>query len=149
MSFVIREGTLKELLVIDLLLPEFEQKSSKEKLAQRLKNRKSLLLVACENDKPVAYKLGYEISSSEFYSWLGGVHPDYRKRGIATTLREVQESWAIENGYTNISVKSMNQFPAMLKLLIASGYQVTGYEDNGTAESSKIKFSKKLLNIKE
>jgi len=148
-SFVIREGTLEELLSIDLLLPEFEQKSSKENLAQRLKNRKSLLLIACENDKPIAYKLGYELSSKEFYSWLGGVVPDYRKRGVATKLREAQESWAIENGYSSISVKSMNQFPAMLQLLIASDYQITGYEDNGTLESSKIKFSKKLVNINE
>lgn len=145
MNVKITEGTIEELISIDLLVPEFEQKHTIEKLRERLADKANLILVARENGRPIAYKLGYEISSNEFYSWLGGVLPQYRKQGIATKLREAQENWAVENGYKRISVKSMNQFPAMLQLLIGSGYQITGYEDNGSPDNSKIKFSKRLI----
>ena len=58
----------------------------------------------------------------------------------------VQETWATERNYKHISVKSMNCFPAMLTLLINNGYQITGYENNGTPLNSKIKFTKALTN---
>ncbi|HBF45439.1 MAG TPA: GNAT family N-acetyltransferase, partial [Shewanella frigidimarina] len=48
------------------------------------------------------------------------------------------------NGFKSIKVKSMNQFPAMLQMLIASGYQICGYENNGSIAESKIEFIKFL-----
>ncbi|GAL27803.1 acetyltransferase GNAT family [Vibrio variabilis] len=53
------------------------------------------MLIAAHNNKPIAYKIGYELSEAEFYSWLGGVSIDYRKLGIATELREQQEAWGL------------------------------------------------------
>jgi hypothetical protein len=38
----------------------------------------------------------------------------------------------------------MNQYQAMLQLLISSGYQISGYEDNGCTATSKINFIKQL-----
>lgn len=110
----------------------------------KLTGKVHLILIASHNKKPIAYKIGYEVSDTEFYSLLGGVDPNYRQKGVATKLREQQESWALNHGYSAISVKSMNQYQAMLQLLISSGYQISGYEDNGCTASSKIKFIKQL-----
>ena len=144
MKFDFHVGTIDEILAVDAQIPEFDGRTTKDKLAARLADKPGLILIACHDGQPMAYKVGYEISKDEFYSWLGGVAPEYRKQGIATELRKQQESWAIEHGYSAISVKSMNKYPAMLQLLISSGYQISGYEDNGSADTSKIRFIKQL-----
>ena len=145
MTIEIREGTIEELLTVHARIKEFEGQLSHQKVADRLANRKCLILVALVDGNLVAYKIGYAVGTEEFYSWLGGVVPNNRKMGIANQLRNVQEKWAVDNGFSRLTVKSMNQFPAMLTLLINSGYAVVGYEDKGTPESSKILFNK-LLN---
>lgn len=138
MKIEIRQGTIEDVLEVDAQIPEFDGRNTKEKLEQRLSDITHLILIATHNEQPVAYKMGYELSHFEFYSWLGGVIPTARKNGIATQLRLAQESWAHNQGYTAISVKSMNRYPAMLQLLISSGYH-----DNGTTDKSKIIFIKR------
>ncbi|MEH6451640.1 MAG: hypothetical protein V7782_01235 [Psychromonas sp.] len=92
----------------------------------------------------MGYKIGYALSDTEFYSWLGGFSCDYRRRGVAVKLRNHQETLALKSGYSSISVKSMNRYPAMLQLLISSGCQINGYENNGSVENSKIQFLQQL-----
>ncbi|MDN3679282.1 GNAT family N-acetyltransferase [Vibrio tapetis subsp. quintayensis] len=142
-------GTIDDVVVIDHQIPEFDGRTTSERLTSRLKQTRDLILVAKVDDVPVAYKIGYSLSDSEFYSWLGGVIPRFRQQGIATMLRKRQEEWAYQAGYSSISVKSMNRYPAMLQLLISSGYQINGYENNGTEANSKIQFIKKLSSQRE
>lgn len=137
-------GTIDDVLIVDAQIPEFDGRTTRQTLESRLRDKPHLILVAKEGKAPVAYKIGYQISKGEFYSWLGGVTPACRKQGIATKLRTQQELWALTSGYTKISVKSMNRYPAMLQLLISSGYAISGYEDNGTQLASKICFLKEL-----
>lgn len=144
MQIDIGEGTIDEVLLIDAQIPEFAVKSPAEKLTGRLMGRVHLLLVAKDNGVPIGYKLGYAVSDSEFYSWHGAIVPTYRKRGIATRLRDTQEAWVRKKGFKTISVKSMNRFPAMLQLLISSGYKISGYVDEGDPSNSKILFCKQL-----
>jgi len=138
-------GTIDDVLSVDAQIPEFDGRTTREKIAARLINTPSLILIAKVDGKPIAYKMGYALSKTVFYSWLGGVIPAHRKKGIATKLREQQETWALHAHYTQIAVKSMNRYPAMLQLLISSGYQITGYEDNNDHTLAKICFTKKLL----
>lgn len=145
MEIDISIGCIDDVLSVDKEIPEFASHSSKKKMEERLANKKHLILIARVNGYPVAYKIGYEEAPQEFYSWLGGVIPQYRKQGIATKLRNHQESWAKDNGYHSIGVKSMNRYAAMLQLLISSGYKIIGYEDNGDADNSKIRFKKWLV----
>ena len=145
MNIHIRQGTIEDVVRVDGQIPEFDNRNTKEKVALRLDGLTHLILIAFENDLPVAYKMGYQLSATEFYSWLGGVIPRARKKGIATQLRLLQEQWVKEKGYQSISVKSMNRYPAMLQLLISSGYHISGYEDEGTPDSSKIKFQKNMI----
>ncbi|UPW18167.1 GNAT family N-acetyltransferase [Agarivorans sp. TSD2052] len=144
MTITYHHGSIAELLAVDAAIPEFERHNTEQVLSSRLTGKKTLILIARDNNQPIAYKLGYPLNAQAFYSWLGGVVPAYRKQGIASALREQQEQWALTEGYQQISVKSMNRYPAMLRLLIASGYQIVGYENNGNSNNSKICFSKSL-----
>ncbi|RYU68733.1 N-acetyltransferase [Aliivibrio finisterrensis] len=145
MEIEVRKGTIDDVVEVDAQIPEFDGRNTKDKLEQRLSDIPHLILIATHNGQPVAYKMGYELSSLEFYSWLGGVVPTARKKGIATQLRLAQESWAHEKGYKAISVKSMNRYPPMLQLLISSGYHISGYEEEGSTDKSKIKFIKYIM----
>lgn len=141
----IRSGTIQQALTIHRQIPEFDRPLSEAKLLDRLENKESLVLVAYSADQAIGYKLGYAINKQEFYSWLGGVIPSARKQGIANKLRQAQERWAQKKGYQSISVKSMNQYPAMLQMLISNGYQISGYENNGDLALNKICFVKPLI----
>lgn len=60
---------------------------SPESIEEELSWRKQILIVlAFDDEKVVGYKIGYEDRHNKFYSRLGGVYPEYREKGIATTL---------------------------------------------------------------
>lgn len=140
---IIQRGCVDDVIEVHQQLPEFNE-DIKNKLLERLENKQSLILIAVIGERKVGYKLGYQVSEDTFYSWLGGVLPQCRRTGVATKLREYQESWAKEAGFNKVTVKSMNQFPAMLQMLISSGYQIYGYEQAEQVAEGKILFSKML-----
>lgn len=100
------------------------------------------LLIARIDIQPVAFKLGYEQTGQEFYSWLGGVLPQYRGLGLAGELMRLQHQWCREQGYKKVLTKTQNQFREMLMLNIKNGFEVTGTEtsDHGL----KILMEKRL-----
>ena len=139
-------GSIDDVVLIDSQIPEFANgEPIKSKLEKRLHQTKHLILIARVNGELAGYKMGYELSSSTFYSWLGGVTPMFRRNGVATELRMFQELWAKEAGYCEIAVKSMNRFPAMLNLLISSGYTIYGYEQGSAKANGKVLFFKTLI----
>ncbi len=126
-----------------LTLPEFTQTEALESLAQRLGDD-YLALVYHEAGQDLGFKLGYAESTAVFYSWLGGVRPEARGRGVAQALLEAQETWAREQGFRQLRVKSMNRFPAMLRLLVRNAYLVEGLTPAQDPLWTKIHFSKSL-----
>ena len=88
--------------------------------------------------------MGYQVDDTTFYSWFGGVSSSARKEGIAQTLLDAQERWAYEQGYKQIKVKSRNQFPSMLRLLIKSSYLIEKYEEKNNHLDGRIYFIKQL-----
>lgn len=142
LSYIIKPASLEELLLVDSQIPEFDGRNTLSKLQAKCADVEHLALVAYIDNEPVAYKLGYALDSNTFYSWLGAVAPKCRGQGIAQALLNAQEAWVKAHSYLAIKVKSMNCFPAMLSLLIKNGYAITGYEDRGSPQTSKILFSK-------
>lgn len=124
MSIKIETGTPADIVTISKQISEFAQATTLERLHSKLDGVVSLILVAKLDGVIVGYKVGYQLTAETFYSWLGGVIPQYRKQGIATLLLSYQEQWVLNAGYKQIKVKSMNRFPGMLKLLIANGYEI-------------------------
>ncbi|WP_408009654.1 GNAT family N-acetyltransferase [Pseudalkalibacillus sp. A8] len=84
------------------------------------------ILVAIEKESPVGYKIGYERKANHFYSWLGGVHPDYRGKGIGEELLIRQHKWCQENNYKTIRTHTKNKWRNMLILNIKNGFDVIG-----------------------
>lgn len=147
MNITIKTGSIEDGLTVDEQIPEFDGYAIKQTLSEKLTGKKNLILIATDNkgndnNKPIAYKLGYEFNDRKFYSWLVDVLPAYRKQGIATQLRLTQEQCAKDNGYELIRVKSMNRSSNMLQLLISSDYKISGCEDNGDENNSKVRFVK-------
>lgn len=85
---------------------------------------KLLVIVAMDGKKVIGYKIGYEIDKDTFYSWLGGVNPDYRGQGIAFTLMEKQHQYLKEKCYKVVRTKTMNRWRNMLVLNLKTGFDV-------------------------
>jgi ribosomal protein S18 acetylase RimI-like enzyme len=139
----IRLGNFSEVCALHNQIPELSPIAGSDYLSARIGENDYLLLVCEQDGIPVAYKLGYWTGAEYFYSWLGGVHPAYRQRGIAKALLLEQEAQVREMGAKEIRVKSMNQYTSMLLLLISQGYEITGAGPNAKGEV-KIQFAKTL-----
>lgn len=142
----IREGSLSEVVTVVTEIDEFIVKENEQSLAQRLEGKRHLILVAEQQGQILGFKIGYELDSDTFYSWFGGVSPKARNLGLAQKLLDVQESWVIEQKYQQLKVKSRNQFPAMLRLLLRNNYLIENFEPYEPLLESRIHFVKQLKN---
>lgn len=106
-------------------------------------HKKFHLITAYIENQPVAFKLGYELNENDFYSWLGGVIPDYRRIGIAADLMKIQHEWCRESGYKKIQTKTQNRFRDMLLLNISYGFDIVGFHDSDEG-GPKIVLEKKI-----
>ncbi len=140
----IRTGSLADIHAAHLRVPELHPPTGVSAYEERIGDRAFIALIAIANSQPVGFKLGFARDDNEFYSWIGGVDPAYRGRGIAQDLITRQEELAVGAGYSVIRVKSMNRYPGMLRLLLANGYQIDGYDANSGPDDAKILFAKGL-----
>jgi len=91
-------------------------RATKSKL-EKIRNQGALLLVAYDGDEPVGFKLGYVLLDQPiFFSWLGGVHPQYRRQGIAQALLESQEKIVRGMNMRSIYFTTFDRFPEMIHL---------------------------------
>ncbi len=143
---LIRQGTIEEVVNLIDQFPEFDQPHPASEYKKRFVGGiPHLILIACIEDKPVACKVGYqrEVDGS-FYSWMGGVHPEYRRLGLARQLAEAQEVWAQSKGYRLIRFKTRNRHQKMLLFAIGRGFRICGYEPLPDPGESRIWLEKVL-----
>lgn len=111
---------------------------------ERIQTQKRLFsIIAYQGKIPIAFKIGYQYNSNTFYSWIGGVLSEYRKKGIARKLAKLQETWASENNFNALRTKSMNQFKPMLILNLKNGFDITKVYTNEKGQT-KIVFEKSI-----
>lgn len=106
-------------------------------------NPKTFLILAYKNEILIGFKIGYPYSSDTFYSWIGGVLPEYRNQKIATVLLNLMEDYAIKSEFKKLRTKSMNQFKPMMILNLKNGFDIVKVYTN-TIGQTKIVFEKKL-----
>lgn len=104
--------------------------------ARRLRERlhgypARLLLVALVEDRVVGYKFGYQDRPGRFYSWLGGVHPDFRRQGVASALMRQQHRLLRRAGYREVRCHTRNRFRGMLILSLRHGFEIIGMVAGG------------------
>ncbi len=142
---IIRQGSLTEVVAIVANIDEFVNKESEASLSARLNGKPHYIQIAEQDGCLLGFKIGYQIDQCTFYSWFGGVDPQARGKGVAQALLVAQEQWARAHHYQSITVKSRNQFPAMLRLLIKNNYLIENYEKKDNMLESRIYFRKTLF----
>ena len=101
------------------------------------------LCMAYEASHLVGYKLGRSNDPRTFESWMGGVLPAARNRGIATELSRRQEEWCRSQGFRFLTTETSHDNKAMLILNLKQGFHIAGtYLDRST--NMKVVLQKSL-----
>ena len=140
----IQIGNFQECIYLSIQIPEFE---SPYKLTEYQKRcaENHLLLIAFMDKKLVGFKVGYDrFKDGSFYSWLGGVLPQYRRQRVASMLANKQEGWARERGYTSIHLKTWKKHQAMLELCRYRGFTIIEEIPKNPETESRIWLKKQL-----
>ncbi|MBP7239042.1 MAG: GNAT family N-acetyltransferase [Saprospiraceae bacterium] len=141
--YVIEENRLDDAMLVIRQIPEFENIPEADRILSRLVNTPHLILSASIDSVPIGFKIGYE-RDGMFYSWLGGILPEYRNKGIASALAEKQEEWAKTHGYTTIWMKTRNCFPEMLMMAIGRGFRIIGFDPREEVGQHRIVLEKSI-----
>lgn len=105
--------------------------------------RHGLVLLAWEEQTLIGYKIGYERKTHHYYSWLGGIHPDWRKQGIGAQLMVLQHQWCRDHHYHTIRTHTKNKWREMLILNLRHGFDIIGTLTDEQGEP-KLILEKKL-----
>lgn len=95
-------------------------------------------------DRPVGLWIGYEERPQLFRHWLGVVHPEFRREGIARQMQEAEHAWAAENGYDAIRCDAMNRQREYVAFAIESGFDIIGLRYEDSRADNMIVFEKSL-----
>ncbi len=85
------------------------------------------LFVAVDDDRWVGFKAGYAATPGRYYSWLGGVDPAYRNRGIAGALMQAQHDWVAASQFEIVETHVRQANDAMVAINMKHGMRVTGF----------------------
>lgn len=125
----IKEGTIIEAVAISRKIPEFNDPYNEKEYLLRFNNKKHLILVAYYKNTAVGFKAGYEMEYG-FYTWMGGILPEYRRMNIARRLARSQEKWLKENDFKKVKLKTLNKHKAMLHFALSEEFEIVGCEPN-------------------
>lgn len=144
-QIVIKEVLLEEAFKVHRSIPELK-KITQLDIEKRYKGKEKLILVASYNNKPVGYCISYDrYEDGSFYSWIGGVTKDFRRMHIYKALREYQEKWVKQKGYTSIKIKTKSNNRIMLWCLKQLGYNIVSAKQiEGEISNCKILLEKKI-----
>lgn len=141
----IRTGSISEVVELSRNVPEFFQPYSEKTYEERLSGTEHLILVAEVNDELAGFKVGYQrFGHDVFYSWMGGVLNEYRRKGIATKLANEQETWAKNRGYTKVVFKTRNRLTKMIHFGLNRGFMIVDLIKKGKVEDYRLVMEKKL-----
>ncbi len=142
-SFTIEENKLDAVMCLLAGIPELDTSPALEEIRSRTNHVPHLILTAHEDGQPIGFKIGYE-RDGHFYSWLGGVLPMHRQKGIAALMADRQEAWAKNEGYRVIWMKTRNRFPEMLIMALRRVFRITSLDPREKIEEHRIVLSKSL-----
>jgi ribosomal protein S18 acetylase RimI-like enzyme len=116
-------------MLLDVLkeLSELIFECPKEDIQWRLNHMPNAgVVVAMWGGAIVGFKIGYAIGSRKYYSWLGGVHPDFRRQGIAAQMTLKQHKAAKEAGFQTIETVTGRDNAPMLHTNLKAGFHECG-----------------------
>ena len=92
----IRKDSFEECIKLSQITPDFDSPYEINEYEKRCDGINHLSLIG---DIPVGFKIGYD-------HYKGGVIPNFRRTGVAHQLSNFQESWAENNEYSYIRMKT-------------------------------------------
>ena len=96
-------------------------------LGWRLENMPDVtVFIMFDEDRLIGYKAGYATAYDRYYSWLGAVHPDFQRQGVARRLMQAQHDWLTASRFTLLETQVTKSNDAMLDLNLSSGFQISG-----------------------
>jgi hypothetical protein len=172
-QYGLQQGAL-EIEYIEEYFGEYRRRKRAAEVVERLSDRDHQIVMAeaaLPDDPsavvPVAYKVSHELRAREtdpklsdlvsrldgrvelrdrkvLYSWIGGTRRDWRAQGFFRALTEEQETWAVDNGFDEIIVKTKNRFYDMRGTLDHLEFNVVKFEPSADNRESKVYLSKLL-----
>ena len=173
-QYGLQQGAL-EIQYIEEYFLDFPRKKTAAEVINRLGDRDHQILMAeaavpedPSSVMPVAFKVAHELRAAEsdpqlsdlvaqfedvvefnnrrvLYQWIGGTRSDWRGQGHFRALTEEQESWAIDNGFDEIIVKTKNRFYEMRSTLAQLNFDVIRFVPHPVdVGESKVFLSKRL-----
>ena len=145
-NFKIRKGSIDDAVSVSNQIPELQNPHPKEIYENRMKGKKNLILIAYVEERMVGFKVGYDKfeDGTNFYTWMGGVLPDFRKQGIADALAKEQETWIKQNGFQNVILKTRNKHQGMLIFAIKNNFKIIEIKPRNNVEEHRIILKKEL-----
>lgn len=144
--FQIKKGSIEDAVTVSNQIPELENPHSEDVYKNRINGKKHLILIAYVEERMVGFKVGYDKfeDGKNFYTWMGGVLPDFREKGIAAALAKKQEAWIVQNGFQNVILKTRNKHQGMLIFAIKNNFKIIELEPRDNLEESRILLKKSL-----
>ena len=173
-QYGLQQGAL-EIQYLEEYFLDFPRKKTAGEVMMRLSDRDHQILMAeapLPEDPgtlvPVSFKVAHELRANEsdpkladlvaqfegcvqfdgrrvLYQWIGGTRSDWRGQGHFRALTEEQESWAIDNGFDEIIVKTKNRFYEMRSTLAQLHFDVIRFVPHPVdSAESKVFMGKRL-----
>lgn len=139
------EGDIQTAYELNNLIPEFEKKTLRAEFDKRLSSNNSKVFVAQIEGEYVGYVAAYDrYNDGSYYCWMAAVLPEYRRNGVLTNMMDTLESWAKENGYNKIKIKTRNDRKEMQHYLISKGYEFTEVVAKDNRADNRLHLEKDL-----
>lgn len=127
----------------EVFISAFDQAPSAD-FEQRLNGKRNLSVLIARSSKIEGFKIGYERHRGVFFSWLGGVLQESRRKGIARDLLRRQHELCLERGYREIQTETFGDGKAMLLLNLQEGFEIYGTH-LGTDGRLRVQLRKMLV----
>ena len=140
---LIRPGNFQKCIALSRKIPEFDSPYDITEY-EKICADDHISLNAFVGEKPAGFKIGYgRFKDGSFYSWIGGVLPQYRKQGVACSLANNQEEWA-KKSFSSIRIKTWKLHQAMLEFCIQRGFIIIKIIPKNFDSESRIWLEKQL-----
>lgn len=139
----IKPSNISTIVALSKEIPELVDPHPASEYEKRLNQVPHIILVAYQGNQAIGFKVGYERDSS-FYSWMGGVLPAFRRKGIAKKLADAQEAWAKKQNYRSITFKTRNEHKAMLMFALQNGFDIVDCYLKSSVQEYRIVLRKEI-----
>ena len=132
-------------VIVELYNQIFRPTENENYFRRRFQGRYNVLvMLASLDNRPIGFCIGFELKPLVFYTWLIGVHADFRRKGIGRQLLESQNEWAKTHSYEFCRFEALNRHRAMVQMAVGYLYDIVGTRWDSVHSDLLIQFEKPL-----